>query len=81
MEKISGRGGASLAVSSCSTKLFVLGGFDGNETDDIYIYDLKLKSWNHLKDLKLPTPRSVCVSTNINVRILKTIQTLSFLLT
>jgi hypothetical protein len=54
-------------ASSCGEKLFLLGGFAGKESDDIYIYDLKLKFWKHLNHLKLPIPRSVCVSAKISV--------------
>ena len=36
--------------------------------DEIYIFDLKLKTWK-LESQTLPTPRSVCVSTKISVRI------------
>ena len=65
--EIIGRGGASLVASSRGDKLFLLGGFAGKEMDDIYSYDLRLKTWKYLADVKLPIPRSVCVSTSISV--------------
>ena len=37
--------------------------------DDIYIYDLKSKVWNYLKDVTLPDPRSVCISAEMQVNI------------
>ena len=61
------RGGASLVASHCGTKLFLLGGFDGDELDDVYVFDLKEKNWTYLKDLKLPEPRSVCVYSGLQV--------------
>ena len=54
-------------ASSCGTKLFLLGGFDGEEMGDIYVYNLKEKVWTYLKDLKLPAPRSVCVYSRLQV--------------
>ena len=67
-KRIKVRGGASLVASHCGTKLFLLGGYDGQEMDDIYIYDLKKKVWANLKELKLPKARSVSVSTGLHVR-------------
>ena len=67
-ERIKVRGGASLVASHDDTKLFLLGGYDGKEMDDIYIYDLKEKIWTYLKELKLPKARSVSVSTGLHVR-------------
>ena len=64
---IKGRGGASLIASSCGTKLFLVAGFAGKEMDDIYIYDIKSKTWTYLKDVTLPDPRSVCVSAGLQV--------------
>ena len=55
-------------ASGYGDKLFLLGGFAGQEMDDIYVFDLKSKQWNLLGDVKLPVPRSVCVSGGINVR-------------
>ena len=55
-------------ASGQGDKLFLLGGFAGQEMDDIYVYDLKSKQWNLLGDVKLPVPRSVCVSGSIKVR-------------
>ena len=55
-------------ASSYGDKLFLLGGFAGQEMDDIYVYDLKSKQWNYLGDVKLPVPRSVCISGSIQVR-------------
>ena len=65
---IKGRGGASLIASSCGSKLFLVAGFAGKEMDDIYIYDIKSKTWTYLKDVTLPDPRSVCVSAGLQVR-------------
>ena len=61
------RGGACLVASSCGTKLFLLGGFDGEEMGDIYVYNLKEKVWTYLKNLELPSPRSVCVYSGLQV--------------
>ena len=55
-------------ASGYGDKLFLLGGFAGQEMDDIYVYDLKSKQWNLLGDVKLPVPRSVCVSGGIRVK-------------
>jgi len=66
-EAIKGRGGASLIAANCGTKLFLVGGFAGKEMDDIYIYDLKSKVWNYLKDVTLPDPRSVCISAEMQI--------------
>ncbi|XP_066915449.1 uncharacterized protein [Clytia hemisphaerica] len=67
VEQIKGRGGASLVASNCGTKIFLLGGFSGKEMDDIYIYDLKSKVWKYTKELKLPDPRSVCISAGMQI--------------
>ena len=67
-ERIKVRGGASLVASHSGKKLFLLGGYDGQEMDDVYIYDLKEKFWTYLKESKLPKARSVSVSTGLHVR-------------
>jgi len=68
---ISGRGGASLIASKNGDKIFLVAGFAGDscagkEMDEIYIFDLKSKSWK-LVSQTLPTPRSVCISTKISL--------------
>ena len=68
IQTIVGRGGASLVASKAGDKLFLIGGFAGKEMDDVYIYDLNKKDWKFLTQTKLPTPRSVCISTGITVR-------------
>jgi len=67
VQTIVGRGGASLVASKAGDKLFLIGGFAGKEMDDVYIYDLNKKVWKFLTETKLPTPRSVCISTGITV--------------
>ena len=67
IQTIIGRGGASLVASKAGDKLFLIGGFAGKEMDDVYIYDLNKKVWKFLTQTKVPTPRSVCISTGITV--------------
>ena len=67
VQTIVGRGGASLVASKAGDKLFLIGGFAGKEMDDVYIYDLNKKAWKFLTETKVPTPRSVCISTGITV--------------
>ena len=35
--------------------------------DDVYVYDLKAKTWKYLSQVKVPIPRSVCISSKISV--------------
>jgi len=68
--KISGRGGATLIAAQNGDKIFLIAGFagdscQGTEQDEIFIFDLKTKSWK-LQSQTLPTPRSVCISTKIS---------------
>ena len=39
----------------------------GQEMDDVYVYDLKAKTWKYLSQVKVPIPRSVCISSKISV--------------
>jgi len=72
IQTISGRGGASLIASKNEDKLFLVAGFagtecSGQEMDDVYTFDLKSKVWKHLSHVKVPVPRSVCISSKITI--------------
>ena len=78
VQTISGRGGASLIASKNEDKLFVVGGFAGQEMDDVYTYDLKSNVWKLQSQMKLPFPRSVCISSGITVSQMQLISSAPF---
>jgi hypothetical protein len=60
-----GRGGANLIPLASKTKLGVVAGFAGEETNDGHVYDIKTGSWEGVAlsaNLEGLRPRSVCVS-------------------
>ena len=55
---IRGRGGAGFEADSSGSSLFVIGGFAGEETNDVYKFDLNSSEWSTVPSASL-RPRSV----------------------
>ena len=49
-DQMAGRGGACFAASASGTSLYVVAGFDGQETKDMYRYDISTQVWTKLND-------------------------------
>merc|ERR1712110_14770 len=63
-----GRGGAIFQASPNGDKLFVIGGFSGEERNDIWMFDLIQENWNQVEPKGEPLrPRSVCSSGALRV--------------